>query len=91
VFNGYAKKIPVSAPKAVFGNMLGACGAIDVITVLLAMEHNMVPPTINLETPDPECDLDYVPNQARDKQIKNALVINRGRGGINCVLVLQKP
>jgi 3-oxoacyl-[acyl-carrier-protein] synthase II len=89
-FNGYSKKVPVSAPKAVFGNMLGASGAVDVITVLLAMEHNMIPPTINLENPDPECDLDYVPNKAREKEIKNALVISRGRGGINCVLVLQK-
>lgn len=90
-FNSHAKKIPISAPKAIFGNMLGACGAVDVITTLLAMEHNIVPPTINYKTPDPECDLDYVPNHAQEKQIKNALVINRGRGGINCVLVLQKP
>lgn len=90
VFDGYAKKIPVSAPKAVFGNMLGACGAVDVITTVLAMEHSMVPPTINLDTPDPECDLDYCANQAREKEIKNALIINRGRGGINAVLVLQK-
>lgn len=89
-FNGYAKKIPVSVPKAVFGNMLGACGAVDVIATVLAMEHNTIPPTINYSTPDPECDLDYCPNHARDKNIKNALVINRGRGGINCVLVLQK-
>ncbi len=89
-FNGHAKRIPVSVPKAIFGNMLGACGAIDVITTLLAMEHNVVPPTINLKNADPECDLDYVPNTAREKEIKNALVINRGRGGINCVLVLQK-
>ncbi len=89
-FNGYANKIPISAPKSVYGNLLGACGAVDVITTLLAMEHNVIPPTINLHTPDPACDLDYVPNQAREKQIKNALVINRGRGGINCVLVLQK-
>lgn len=91
VFDGYAKKIPVSAPKSIFGNMLGACGAVDVITTVLAMEHGVVPPTINLKDPDPECDLDYVPNQAREKKIKNALVINRGRGGINCVIVLQKP
>lgn len=89
-FDGYANKIPISAPKSVYGNLLGACGAVDVITTILAMEHNMIPPTINLHTPDPDCDLDYVPNQAREKQIKNALVINRGRGGINCVLVLQK-
>lgn len=90
VFNGHSKKIPVSAPKSVFGNMLGACGAVDVITTILAMEHGMVPPTINYTTPDPECDLDYCPNKAQEKEINNALIISRGRGGINCVLVLQK-
>ena len=90
VFEGFAKKIPVSAPKSVFGNMLGASGALDVATTVLAMEHNMVPPTINYKTPDPECDLDYCPNKAQEKSIKNAIVINRGRGGINCVLALQK-
>ncbi len=90
VFNGYSKKIPCSAPKSVFGNMLGACGALDVITTVLAMEHSMVPPTINLTHPDPECDLDYCPNKAQVKEIKNALIINRGRGGINTALILQK-
>ena len=85
VFNGNAKKIPCSAPKSV-GNRLGACGALDVITTVLAMEHSLVPPTINYTDPDFECDLDYVPNKAQAKTIKNALVINRGRGGINCVL-----
>ncbi|MBI5149514.1 MAG: beta-ketoacyl-[acyl-carrier-protein] synthase family protein [Candidatus Omnitrophica bacterium] len=91
VFNGKANKIPCSAPKSVFGNMLGACGALDVITTVLAMEHSIVPPTINLTAPDPECDLDYCPNKSQAKEIKNALVINRGRGGINCAIVLQKP
>lgn len=90
VFDGYSKKIPMSAPKSVFGNMLGASGALDVITTVLAMEHKMVPPTINLTTPDPECDLNYCANKAQAKEITNALVINRGRGGINAVLVLQK-
>ncbi len=90
VFNSKAKDIPVTAPKAVFGNMLGASGALDVITTVLAMENGMVPPTINLTEPDPDCDLDYCPNTAQDKEINNALVINRGRGGINVVLVLQK-
>lgn len=89
-FNGYSKKIPVSAPKSVFGNMLGASGALDVAATVLAMEHSLVPPTINLTTPDPECDLDYCPNKAQSKTIKNALIINRGRGGINAVLILQK-
>lgn len=90
VFNSHSAKVPVTAPKSIFGNMLGASGAVDVITTVLAMEHNMVPPTINYTTPDPMCDLDYCPNTAQVKEIKNALVINRGRGGINCVLVLQK-
>lgn len=90
VFNGLAQKIPASAPKSVFGNMLGASGAVDVIATVLAMEHNVVPPTINLTNPDPECDLDYVPNTSREKKINNAMIINRGRGGINAVLVLQK-
>lgn len=86
----YAKKVPVSAPKSIFGNMLGACGAVDVAATILAMAHSMVPPTINLNTPDPECDLDYCPHKAQSKEINNALVINRGRGGINSVLVLQR-
>ena len=90
VFDGASRKIPMSAPKSVFGNMLGACGALDVITTVLAMEHSLVPPTINLTTPDPECDLNYCANKAQAKEIKNALIINRGRGGINAVLVLQK-
>ena len=90
VFNGYSKKVAMSAPKSVFGNMLGACGAVDVITTVLAMEHSTVPPTINLNNPDPDCDLDYCANKAQSKEIKNALIINRGRGGINAVLVLQK-
>ncbi len=90
VFNGNSKKIPVSAPKAIFGNMLGASGSVDVATTVLAMEHNIVPPTINLTNPDPECDLDYCSGGAQDKEINNALIINRGRGGINAVLVVQK-
>lgn len=90
VFNGHSQHLKCSAPKSIYGNMLGACGALDVITTLLAMRYNTVPPTINLYEPDPECDLDYCANKAQEKEIKHALVINRGRGGINCVLVLQK-
>ena len=90
-FGEYAKKVIVSAPKSIYGNMLGASGVLDVITTVLAMEHSMVPPTINYETPDPACDLNYCFNKAQEKVIKNAMIINRGRGGINCVLILQKP
>jgi 3-oxoacyl-[acyl-carrier-protein] synthase II len=89
-FGSYAKKVSISAPKSIYGNMLGASGVLDVITTVLAMEHNMVPPTINHETPDPEIDLNICFNKAQEKNIKNAMVINRGRGGINCVLILQK-
>jgi len=90
VFNSHAAKIPVTAPKAIYGNMLGASGALDVATTLLAMEHGLVPPTINYTEPDPDCDLDYCPNKAQEKTINNAVIINRGRGGINAVLVVQK-
>ena len=89
-FGEYAKKVPISAPKSIYGNMLGACGVLDVITTVLAMEHGVIPPTINLEHPDPQCDLNIVANKFMEKDLKNALIINRGRGGINCVLVLQK-
>jgi len=91
VFGAYGKKVPVSAPKSIYGHMLGASGVVDVITTVMAMEHNVVPPTINYETPDPACDLNYCVNKAQDKVINNAMIINRGRGGINCVLILQKP
>ncbi len=90
VFGQRAKEIPVSAPKSMFGNLLGAQGSVDVITTVLSMMHDTVCPTINYENPDPVCDLDYVPNEARHHEIKRALVISRGRGGINAVMALEK-
>jgi len=90
-FGDYAKQVPVSAPKSIYGNMLGASGVLDVVTTVMAMEHNTIPPTINHETFDPDCDLNICFNKAQEKQVKNAMIINRGRGGINCVLILQKP
>lgn len=90
VFNGACENVIASAPKAIYGNMLGATGALDVITTVLAMEHGIVPPTINIQEKDPECDINLCINKAVEKVINNALVINRGRGGINSVLVLQK-
>lgn len=90
VFGKRAKDIPISAPKSMFGNMLGAQGSVDVITTVLSMMFNTICPTINYRNPDPECDLDYVPNRARPKEIKRALVISRGRGGINAVMALEK-
>jgi len=90
VFNGSSEKVIASAPKAIFGNMLGATGAMDVITTVLAMEHSVVPPTINVQEKDSQCDINLCMNKAIEKEINNALVINRGRGGINSVLVIQK-
>ena len=86
----FGKKIPVSAPKSMFGYLLGAAGAVDVIIALLAMQNSIIPPTINYKTKDPECDLDYVPNKSRLKEIKRALIISRGRGGINAVLTIER-
>jgi 3-oxoacyl-[acyl-carrier-protein] synthase II len=90
VFGRRAKEIPVSAPKSMFGNMLGAQGSVDVITTVLSMMYGTICPTINYKNPDPECDLDYVPNKAQNKDIKRALVISRGRGGINAVMALER-
>lgn len=89
VFEDYAKDIPVSCPKSMFGNLLGASGVVDVIIAILAMEHRLVPPTINLDEPA-DNNLNYIRKQAREHQINKALVISRGRGGINSALVLEK-
>jgi len=90
VFGKRAKEIPVSAPKSMFGNMLGAQGSVDVITTVLSMMSGAVCPTINYRDPAPECDLDYVPNKVQNKDVKRALVISRGRGGINAVMALER-
>ncbi|MGE5280534.1 MAG: beta-ketoacyl-[acyl-carrier-protein] synthase family protein [Deltaproteobacteria bacterium] len=91
VFGETAAKIPASAPKTIFGNLLGASGAVDMIVAMLAMEHGLVPPTLNLKEIDPACaGLDYVTGAARPKKIDRALVISRGRAGINSALVMEK-
>ena len=90
VFGGYAQKIPVSAPKSMFGHLLGASGAVDVVSALLAMQEGVIPPTINYQVEDPECDLDYVPNNSRPKEVNRALILSRGRGGINAALIIER-
>ncbi len=90
VFDSRYQQVPVSAPKSMFGHLLGASGAVDVIITLLAMQEGVIPPTINYQTEDPECDLDCVPNKSRDKEINRALIISRGRGGINAVLAIER-
>jgi len=90
VFGERAKQIPISSTKSMTGHLLGAAGGIELIATLLCMEHNTVHPTINYTTPDPECDLDYVPNKARPHVINAALSNSLGFGGHNAVLVVKK-
>ena len=90
VFGKRAASIPVSCPKSMFGNLLGASGVLDLVATILAMEHSMIPPTINLDDPEPN-DLDYVMKVSRPHNINKALIISRGRGGINSALIVEKP
>lgn len=85
-----ASQVPVSANKSQLGHLLGAAGSIEAIITILAMQHSILPPTINLHTPDPECDLDYVPNAARPGQIDIALSNSFGFGGHNVSLVFKR-
>ena len=81
---------PVSASKSQFGHLLGAAGSIEAIVSILAMQHNLLPPTINLRTPDPACDLDYVPNMARPGSPNVVLSNSFGFGGHNASLVISR-
>ena len=90
VFRKHAYRLAVSATKSMVGHLLGAAGAISTLAAVLAIRHSVVPPTINLETPDPECDLDYVPRVARQAQVDIALSNSFGLGGQNACLVLGR-
>ena len=90
VFGDHAKKLMVSSTKSMMGHMLGASGGAEAIITALALSRGVIPPTINLHNPDPECDLDYVPNKAREAWVERAMSNSFGFGGTNAVLVLQR-
>jgi 3-oxoacyl-[acyl-carrier-protein] synthase II len=90
VFGDRAYQIPISASKSMFGHMITAGGAVESIGAILTLNHGIIPPTIHYETPDPECDLDYVPNVARKAEVNVCLKDSFGLGGQNCCLVLKK-
>lgn len=90
LFGEHAYKLAVSSNKSIFGHALGAAGALESIATVLSIYHGVIPPTINYEEKDPECDLDYVPNKARIQEIKYALKNSFGFGGQNASLVFKK-
>ncbi len=87
----HARNASVSSTKSMIGYALGASGALDAATAALALHHNVVPPTANLHTPDPACDLDYTPHTARERPLSGALVLATGFAGLNSALLLRRP
>ena len=90
VFGPHARKLAVSSTKSMTGHMLGAAGAAEAVVCVLALTRNVLPPTINYVTPDPDCDLDYVPNKPREVRVNTAMTNSFGFGGTNAVLLFRR-
>ncbi|OJH39830.1 beta-ketoacyl-ACP synthase II [Cystobacter ferrugineus] len=90
VFGAHARKLPVSSTKSMTGHMLGAAGGAEAVVSVMTLLRGVIPPTINLTTPDPDCDLDYVPNQAREQRVDAVMSNSFGFGGTNAVLVFKR-
>jgi len=90
VFGDYARRVAISSTKSMHGHMMGASGAVELLAAVMAIERGIVPPTANYRKPDPECDLDYVPNQARELKVDAAVSNSFAFGGLNAVLVLVR-
>ncbi len=90
VFGQRAKAIPISSNKSMIGHLACAAGAVEAVAVVMTIKEGIIPPTINYETPDPDCDLDYVPNQARRQPVNICLSNSFGMGGQNCCIVIKR-
>jgi 3-oxoacyl-[acyl-carrier-protein] synthase II len=90
IFGKQAYQIPVSSTKSITGHLMGAAGGIEAISVLLSIETGIIHPTLNYEFPDPDCDLDYVPNEARKKEVRIGLSVSAGFGGVNSAILLKR-
>ena len=90
LFGDHARKLAVSSNKSMIGHLLGAAGGVESVATVLTVYHDLIPPTVNYEDPDPECDLDYVPNTARAARVDVAMTNSFGFGGTNATLVFRK-
>ena len=90
IFKDHAKRVPISSTKSMMGHLIGAAGGVEAVISVLAIHHHAIPPTINYDVPDPECDLDYVPNQARQLPVDAALSNSLGFGGHNATVLFKK-
>ena len=90
VFGDNAKNVPISSIKSMMGHLIAAAGAVEMICCVLALRDQMIPPTTNLKNPDPECDLDYVPNQARAVKVDVAVSNSFGFGGQNDTIIIKR-
>ena len=89
MFGDHAKKLAVSSTKSMTGHLLGAAGGIEAIATAFSLHHGVLPPTMNYEKPDPDCDLDYIPNQPREQRIDHAMSNSFGFGGTNASLIMK--